>query len=93
MSPTRMTTLAVLLLELSHFVLFFKLIWCPLCNLSSCNLNTLRNILMVFGRNVEQDEKDNMLHTRMTTLPFLLLLLSPFIIFDSYYALILCLLW
>ena len=28
--------------------------------------------------------------TRMTTLPFLLLALSPFVIFDSDYALILC---
>ena len=33
-----------------------------------------------------------MLHTRMTTLPFLLLALSPFVIFDSEYPLILCLL-
>ena len=31
--------------------------------------------------------------TRMTTLPFLLLLLSPFVIFDSDYALISCLLF
>ena len=31
-----------------------------------------------------------MSRTRMTTLPFLLLALSPFIIFDSDYALILC---
>ena len=31
-----------------------------------------------------------MLHTRMTTLPFLFLALSPFVIFDSDYALILC---
>ena len=33
-----------------------------------------------------------MLQTRMTTVPFLLLALSPFVIFDSEYALILCLL-
>ena len=31
-----------------------------------------------------------MLHTRMTTLPFLLLVLSPFVIFDSDNPLILC---
>ena len=31
-----------------------------------------------------------MSHTKMTTLPFLLLALSPFVIFDSDYALILC---
>ena len=33
-----------------------------------------------------------MSHIRMTTLPFLLLVLSPFVIFDSDYPLILCLL-
>ena len=33
-----------------------------------------------------------MSHTKLTTLPFLLLVLSPFIIFDSDYPLILCLL-
>ena len=31
-----------------------------------------------------------MSHTKMTTLPFLFLVLSPFVIFDSDYALILC---
>ena len=47
---TRMTTLAFLLLELSPFVLFLKLISCLFFN-----SNTLWNILMVhvFGRNVE----------------------------------------
>ena len=40
---------------------------------------------MILGRNVEQDQT-----TRMTTLPFLLLALSPFFIFDSDYLLILC---
>ena len=43
MSHKRMTTLAFLLLELSPFVLFLILISCMLC-------------LIVFGRNVEQDE-------------------------------------
>ena len=47
-SGTRMTTLAFLLLELSPFVMFLKLISCPLCY-----SNSLWNILMVFGRNVE----------------------------------------
>ena len=51
MLRTRMTTLAFLLLELSPFGLFLKLISCLLCN-----WNTLLNILMVFGRNVRQDE-------------------------------------
>ena len=44
---------------------------------------------MVCGRKVEQDEL-TYLRTRMTTLPFLLLALSPFVIFDSDYALISC---
>ena len=35
---------------------------------------------------------DNVWHTRMTTLPLLLFALSPFVIFDSDYALISCLL-
>ena len=46
-----MTTLAFLLLDLSPFVLVLKLISCQLCN-----LNTLQSILMVFGRNEEQDD-------------------------------------
>ena len=108
---------------------------CPLCN-----LNTLWNILMILGRNVDQDEMmchiqdwqlwlsyfwsyhplfywkrfcvrsvtwipleyfsrtwqkcrtgpDDMSRTRMTTLPFLHLALSPFVIFDSDNPLILC---
>ena len=56
-----MTTLSFLLLELSPFVLFLRLILCPLlvfelisCPL--CNTNTLLNILMILCRNVEQDE-------------------------------------
>ena len=38
-------------LQTLALVLFLKLISCQLCN-----SNTLQNILMVFGRNVEQDE-------------------------------------
>ena len=34
--------------------------------------------------------QDGMLRTRIITLPFLLLALSPFVIFDSDYALISC---
>ena len=51
---TRMTTLPFLLLALSPFVIFdsdYALISCPLCK-----SNTLSNIFMVLGRNVEQDE-------------------------------------
>ena len=50
MSGTRTTTLALLLLELSPF-LCLNLISCPLCT-----MNTLQNILMILGRNVEQDQ-------------------------------------
>ena len=49
MLHTRMTTLAFLLLELSPFVLFE-------IDFSSANWNSLWNILMVLGRNVEQDQ-------------------------------------
>ena len=53
------------------------------------NSNTVWNISMVLGRNVEQD---NVSRTRMTTLPFLLLALSLFVIFDRDNPLILWLL-
>ena len=43
---------------------------------SLCNLNTLCNILMILGRNVEQDK---MTRTRMITLAFLFLELFPFV--------------
>ena len=49
-----MATLPFLFLPLSPFVIFnsdYALISCPLCN-----SNTLWNILMVLGRNVEQDK-------------------------------------
>ena len=52
-SSTRMTTLAFLLLELSPFVLF-EIDF--LSALYKCNWNTLWNIPMVLGRNVEQDQ-------------------------------------
>ena len=52
MSRIRMTTLAFLLLPLSPFVIFasdYALISCPLYK-----LNTLWNIFMILGSNVEQ---------------------------------------
>ena len=54
MLRTRMTTLPFLLLALSPFVIFDSdnpLISCPLCK-----SKTLWNILMILGRNVEQDQ-------------------------------------
>ena len=54
MSRTKMTTLAFFLLALSPFVIFdsdYELIRCQLCE-----LNTLWNILMLLGRDVEQDK-------------------------------------
>ena len=54
MSHTRMTTLPFLLLVLSPFVIFdsdYALISCQLYN-----SNTLWNIFMILGRNVEQDK-------------------------------------
>ena len=51
MSDTRMTTSAFLLSELSP-LLVFEFDFLSLL----CNTNTLRNILMMLGTNVEQDE-------------------------------------
>ena len=51
MSRTRVTTLPFLLLELSLFFFYLKKILCLLCN-----SNTLWNISMVLGRNVEHDQ-------------------------------------
>ena len=54
MSHTRMTTLPVLLLALSPFVIFDSdntLILCPLCK-----SKTLWNIFVILGRNIEQDQ-------------------------------------
>ena len=84
MSRTRRKTLAFLLLELSPFVLFLKLISCPLCN-----SNTLQNILMVFGRNADQDKMICCVQEWQLCL-FYSWALSPFVIFDSDYALISC---
>ena len=54
-----------------------SLVLCPLCN-------TLQKILMVLGGTGQDDVSC----TRMTTLSFLHLELSPFVIFDSCYALV-----
>ena len=84
MSRTRMP---FLLLVLSPIVIFDSdnpLISCPLCK-----SKTLWNIFMMLGRNVEQGPH-NVLHTGMTTLPFLLLALSPFVMSDSDNKMISC---
>ena len=57
MSRTRMTILPFILLPLSPFVIFdndYALLSCPLCT-----LNTLLNIFMILGRNVEQGKTTN----------------------------------
>ena len=54
MSHTGMITLPLLLLALSPFVIFdsgYALVLCPLCK-----SYTLWNIIIIFDRNVEQDE-------------------------------------
>ena len=54
MSRTRITTIRFLLLPISPFVIFdsdYAFISCPLFK-----SNTLWNIFMKFGRNVEQDK-------------------------------------
>ena len=51
----------------------YPLILCPLSK-----SKTLWNIFMILSR----PGPDDMLHIRMTTLPFLLLELSPFVLFE-----------
>ena len=80
---TRMTTLSFLLLELSPFVLFEK---------DFVSALYLEYPLEYFDgtRQKCRTGPDNVLRTRMTTLPFLLLMLPPFVILDSDYPLISC---
>ena len=87
MSHTRMTTLPFLLLALSPFVMFdsdYSVILCLLCKSKS-----LWNIFMILGRK-SRTGPDEVSRTRMTTLAFLLLELSPFVMSDSDYPLISC---
>ena len=75
--------LPFLLLVLSPFVIFDNdnpLISCP-----HCKSKTLWNIFMIC-----RTGPDDVSRTRLTTLPFLLLALSPFVMSDSDYPLILC---
>ena len=79
MSCTRMRTLPFLLFTLSLFVMSYSNY--PLISCLLCKSKTLWNIFMILSRNVEQEQM--MSHTRMTTLPFILLAISPFVIYDS----------
>ena len=83
MSLTRMTTVLFLLLELLPFVLFEKYFSSAL---------KLESPLEYFDDTWQKCRTgpDNVSCTRMTTLPFLLLALSPFVIFDSDNPLISC---
>ena len=85
MSCTRMTTLPSLLLEFSPLVLFGKDLGSAL---------QLEYPLEYFDGTWQKCRTgpDDILHIRITTLPFLLLDLSPFVIFDSDNQFILCLL-
>ena len=78
-----MTTLPFLLLELSPFVLFEK---------DFVSALYLEYPLEYFDGTWQKCRTgpDNVLCTRMTTLPFLLLMLPPFVIFDSDNQLISC---
>ena len=87
MSHTRMTTLPFFLLALSPFVMSdsdYPLISCPLCK-----SKIFWNIFMILFMKCKTGP-DDVSRTRITTLPFLLIVLSPFVIFDSDYTLILC---
>ena len=78
-----MTTLAFLLLELFPLVLF---------EIDFSSALQLEYPLEYFDGTWQKYRTGpyDMLHTRMTTLSFLLLALSPFVIFDSDNPLILC---
>ena len=80
-SRTRMTSLAFLLLALSPFVIFDSdnpLISCPLCKSDPLEYfyDTWKKC---------RTGPDDVSRTRMTTLPFLLLALSPFVMSESDY--------
>ena len=85
MSRTRMTTLALLLLELSPFVLF---------KIDFSSALSLEYPLEYFDGTWQKCRTglDDVSRSRMTTLPFLLLALSPFVMSNSDYSLISCLL-
>ena len=88
MLRARMTTLPFLLLAISCFVISdsdYPLISCLLCK-----SKTLWNIFMILDRNVRKTGREDMSRTRMTTLPFLPVALSPFVMSDSDNPLILC---
>ena len=79
MSHTRMTTLPFLFLALSPFIIFESdnaLISRPLCK-----SYTLLNIIMILGKTCRTGQ-DNVSCTRMKTLAFLLLELSPLVLFE-----------
>ena len=86
MSRTRMTALPFLLFLalLSPFVIFDS--DNPLISRLLCKSKTLWNSFMILGRNVEQNQTTS--GTRMTTLPFLLFVLSPLVMSESDYPLI-----
>ena len=75
-----MTTLPFLLLALSPFVMSYSDY--PLISCLLCKSKTLWNIFMILGRK-SRTGPDDMLCTRMTTLPFLLLALFSFVMSDS----------
>ena len=83
MSRTSMTTLPFLFLAVSPFVIFESdnpLISCPLCNTFGIFYDTWQKC---------RTGPNDVSRTKMTTLPFLPLALSPFVISPSNYPLIL----
>ena len=81
MSRTRMTTLAFFRLALSPF---------GFSNRFRVRFVTRKPFGIFCWHLIEITGRDDVLRTRTTTLPVLLLGLSPFVIFDIDYALILC---
>ena len=83
MSCTRMTTLAFLILEI-FFCFAFKIDFLSALSLKYSS-KYFDSILLKC-----RTGQDGVSCTRMTTLLFLFLALSPFVIFDSNYALVSC---
>ena len=82
----KITTLPFLLYGLISLFIFdidYPLILCQLCK-----SNTLCKIFMILGRKVEQNKRHVMYKNDNSA--FLTFGVPPFVIFDSYYPLILC---
>ena len=92
MSDTRMTTLAF------YFWSYFTFLHLNLISCLLCNSNTLRNVLLIFGRNIEQGEVRCCMQERQlwlsyfwSYLPCLNLISCPFCNFKTFWIILILL--